>query len=251
VATPDIAETRRFYNAPDVSLIQSRGSASFMAVNIGSGYRGHPLHRATVDRFYSLRDKLPFRKMTQAEYNAFTPITDTTAGLVDITANPAGAALLPTDIGWKYVLSANAGEKALSEATTVGGTVLFTTYQPLDPDPRTPCHSQHRNRAYAFNVQSGKPALDLNNDGNITNADLFEVVNHDGILGNVNVVVLRGGLLDQYNAACQASGPLACRGEDTSSEGKLICQAGMHIMGRCVPIGDGGRNFWRKQADGG
>ena len=67
-----------------------------MTLSIGSGYRGHPLHRATQDRFYVLRDKNPFRKLTQSQYDVFPVITDSAAGLIDITSNPIGANLQPT-----------------------------------------------------------------------------------------------------------------------------------------------------------
>ena len=246
VAIPDILHTRRFYNGPDVALFESRGSSSYMTLSLGSGYRGHPLHRATRDRFYVLRDKNPFRKLTQSQYDALPVITDSTVSLIDITSNPLGANLQPADDGWKYTFSSNPGEKVLAEATTAGGTVMFTTYQPLDPDPAQPCRSQHRNRAYAFNVGSGRPALDLNNDNTLTNADLFEVINHAGIIGGINIAVLRGDLVRQYNEACEASGLVGC-----AEQSKLVCQVGMHIMGRCVPIGDGGRNYWRRKADSG
>jgi type IV pilus assembly protein PilY1 len=249
--TPDMLHTRRFYNAPDVALFESRGSASYMTLSIGSGYRGHPLHRATQDRFYVLRDKNPFRKLTQSQYNALSPITDSAAGLIDITSNPVGANLQPADLGWKYTFPSNTGEKVLAEATTAGNTVMFTTYQPLNPDPAQPCRSQHRNRAYAFNVGSGRPAFDLNDNNTITNADLFETINHAGIIGGVNITVLRGELLAEYNRACQESGPTACQGENSGQQGKVVCQVGMHIMGRCVPVGEGGRNFWRRRADSG
>src|SRR5690606_15384798 len=60
---PTIENTRRFYYAPDVALIQRRGADPYFSIAIGSGYRGHPLHTATRDRFYSLRDKEPFSRL--------------------------------------------------------------------------------------------------------------------------------------------------------------------------------------------
>jgi type IV pilus assembly protein PilY1 len=250
VGSPDIVHTRRFYNAPSVALYESRGVAPYFTVAIGSGYRGHPLHRATQDRFYSLRDRKPFSRMTQAEYNAFVPITDSTTGLIDITSNPMGANLATTDVGWKYSFTASGGEKVLSEATTLNNTVLFTTYQPLDPDPVQPCRSRHRNRAYAINSGSGQPALDLNRNNTMSNADVFEDIDHAGIVGSVNIAILRGDLVEEYNRMCAESGPNACPGEE-NSQGKAICQAGMHILGRCVATYEGGRNYWRRKADSG
>lgn len=251
VSPSTMADTRRFYNAPDVTLIQSRGAAPYMSVAIGSGYRGHPLNRQTTDRFYALRDLEPFRRYSNAEYTNGTVTTITESNLYQLPADTATSNVPisgPLRFGWKLVLPANTGEKVLSDATTAGGVVMFTTYQPLDPDPTSDaCRSRHRNRAYAINIGNGRPALDFDGNNNLTNADLFEVVNHDGILGGVNIAVLRGEILDEYKRQCGLHANNPC----TEDQAKLACIAGMHVLGRCVNIGDGGRSYWRKQADSG
>ena len=49
------ATRRRFYEAPDVvPFILDRKLV--ISVNIGSGYRGHPLDTGTEESFYSIRD---------------------------------------------------------------------------------------------------------------------------------------------------------------------------------------------------
>ena len=42
-ATPVRADNRRFYYAPDVALISTRGAKPYYNLAVGSGYRGHPL----------------------------------------------------------------------------------------------------------------------------------------------------------------------------------------------------------------
>src|SRR5688572_15627814 len=166
VASPNIVHTRRFYYAPDVTLVTSRGAAPYFNIAIGSGYRGHPLHRDTIDRFYSLRDHSPFLKRTQAEYNSLTAITDDTATLRDITANPTSSVVASTDVGWKLRLEASpaSGEKIISPVVSGGGDVLFSTYTPLDPSAAEPCRSLNRNRVCHLKLANGRPARDMNGD---------------------------------------------------------------------------------------
>jgi len=227
-----MSDTRRFYSAPDVALIQRRGADPYYNLAIGSGYRGHPLNTQTFDRFYSLRDKNPYAKFSTN--NAITPITEASAGMVNITSNPMGATVTNAAPGWMLVLdsaSAQTGEKVLNEATTVNGVILFSTYTPQAASGVDPCRPSSRNKVYALRADNGHPALDLNGDGAITNADMYESVIHEGILGGVNVGVLRGTLAD------------AVGGTPT------VCIAGMHILGKCVGVADSVRTYWRKDVD--
>src|SRR5262249_24803021 len=161
---PQLQDTRRFYYAPDVALIQRRGADPYYNLAIGSGYRGHPLNTATHDRFYSIRDKNPFGRLSQAQYDSLAPIAE--RDLVDITPDIANTAGPTTARGWKLELQLNGGwvgEKVLAEALTVNGVVLFPTYQPIAPadmDPCTPANGL--NRAYALQVDTGHPAVDFN-----------------------------------------------------------------------------------------
>ncbi len=84
LATPTDADARRFYYAPDVSVVTPRGSAPYLNIAIGSGYRGHPLFEDTQDRFYSIRDYQPFNRRTNTSFNSpWVPIQD--GDLVDVT----------------------------------------------------------------------------------------------------------------------------------------------------------------------
>jgi type IV pilus assembly protein PilY1 len=175
-AGSDPTDARRFYYAPDVSMLKQNGSA-FLNLAIGSGYRGHPLNEQIHDRFYSLRDLTPFARPTQSEYNSFALITDASTNLIDVTTDitptiPSGAA------GWKMDLSAPSwqGEKVLAESTTFAGTVIFTTYLPQAGDAVSGSNScvarQGRNRLYAVSALDGSPVLNRDNsadaDGNVS-----------------------------------------------------------------------------------
>jgi type IV pilus assembly protein PilY1 len=160
--------TRRFYNAPDAAFL-SDGGKTWISVSLGSGYRGHPLNTETQDRFYSLRDHLPFARLTQAQYDAATVITEADPNLFDIT-NDISPTIPPTATGWRLDLRRPGGgwtgEKSLSESRTIQNMIQFTTYEPNDdsqsnsnacrPAPGT-------NRLYTISAFTGAPVFDLEN----------------------------------------------------------------------------------------
>jgi len=231
-----VADNRRFYNAPDVSLINIRGTAPFFNIAIGSGYRGHPLNKQTVERFYSLRDMNPYAQLSQADYNNWKPILDTDGddsdqkGLVDVTADPAGTAVTSEASGWKLTLT-RAGEKVMSESTTVNNVLLFTTFQPTSTTGAGACYPTAVNRVYALTAFGGKPAINFKEgtagDEELTNEDIStELKQKDTIVGDVAVAVQRD--------------------EQSSIAPPTICLAGMEVLKKCVDIGGTIRTFWNR-----
>jgi len=163
--THPIETTRRFYSAPDVSFL-SQGGRTWLNIALGSGYRGHPLNTQVQDRFYSLRDHLPFARLTQAQYDAATVLTEADTTLIDITDTitptiPPGAA------GWRLDLKRPSGswtgEKSLSEARTIENMIQFTTYEPNSSS--TPASNScspgfGTNRLYTISAFTGAPVYD-------------------------------------------------------------------------------------------
>ena len=226
------SEARRFYNAPDVALVQRRAEDPYYNIAIGSGYRGHPLDTVTQDRFYAIRDKSPYARLSQVAYNAITPVVD--GDLVDITANPAGSTVSPGQPGWKFILPnqpGRSGEKVLAEATTVNNVLLFTTFQPLPASGTDPCYPANINRAYAMFADSGKPALDFNDDGVLDNNDISVDLNQAGIVGEISVALIRQANPDP--ATPPGSPP-------------TVCVAGVEVLKKCVSAGGTIRTFWQR-----
>ncbi len=164
---PD-ATTRRFYSAPDVSFLSS-GGRTWINIGIGSGYRGHPLNLLTQDRFYSLRDHRPFARLTQAQYNASTVITEADVNLIDVTDDIAPT-IPPGASGWRMDLrrpsAAWTGEKSLSEARTVQSWIQFSTYEPNSASTvvSTSCSpAVGTNRLYTVSAYTGAPVLNREN----------------------------------------------------------------------------------------
>jgi type IV pilus assembly protein PilY1 len=235
--SPSNLNNRRFYNAPDVSLVQKRGEAPFYNIAIGSGYRGHPLDRTTEERFYSLRDMNPFSVITQDDYDDRTPfgvIKDDDLGLVEVSANPAGSTVTTSSKGWKYTFNRNGdGEKVLAEATTIDGVVLFPTYEPVEPGEANPCAPTSINRVYALTAFAGKPAINFQDanqeDKDLGNEDVFTQLGQQGILGAVNVALLRGG-----------------NGGGSPNAPRTVCLAGVEVLRRCVDVGGTVRTYWQR-----
>jgi type IV pilus assembly protein PilY1 len=168
----NIVDNRRFYNAPDVSLLKADGRL-FINLAIGSGYRGHPLNQQTHDRFYSIRDYQPFTVLTQTDYDTnITVTTEASSGFMDLTTNvnptmPVGSP------GWKIDLSAPSwrGEKVLAEARTFGGTVLFTTFTPASSSFTSCTATAGSNSLYAVSALDGKPFADRDGDSTLEASD--------------------------------------------------------------------------------
>lgn len=169
-AAPDLAETRRFYSAPDVAIVNSRGY-DFLHVGIGSGSRGNPLGTHVEDRFYALRD-YGFGRRTQAQFDSLAIIDDSSLTPIT-TANtsvPQGASA-----GWRFELSGGPGEKVLAEARTFNNEIIFTTFRPGSSGAGcTPAVGT--NRVYRMSVFNAAPVLNLDgsaDETNLTMADLY------------------------------------------------------------------------------
>lgn len=253
-ATHVPANNRRFYSAPDVAAIKDPGSAPFLNIAIGSGYRGHPLNQTIRDRFYSIRDMSGFTALTQAQYDALTIITETTPAasgvplLVDITSDleptmPANA------VGWRLNLNSPSatwrGEKVLGEATTINNAVIFTTYTPSTGIPADPCApTLGTNRAYAVNVRDGSPVLI---DGAADVTDRYEDFTFGGIAGDISTMILGVEPIPCEGDDC----PEPCEGEDCpdpdrGGQTNLVCLAGVTVLDICRDFNSRIKTYWRE-----
>jgi type IV pilus assembly protein PilY1 len=161
LATPTLADTRRFYYAPDVALA-STNAYNYLHIGIGSGYRAHPNETDNHNAFYALRDYKTFAPMTQAEYDALTPIVP--ANLVDVTTD-AAANVPQGSPGWRLDLTGGGGwngEKVIAETRTFDNRVYVTTYRPGTSGVN--CYpALGTNRQYVMSLFTGAPVN--NRDG--------------------------------------------------------------------------------------
>lgn len=235
------SDARRFFHAPDVALIQHRGAGPYFNLAIGSGDRANPFDALAHDRFYSLRDRNPFMPISQSMYDALTPVTDD--NLFDIT-DGVGTAAVPTSAsGWRLDLRLNGGwfgEKALVEALTVDGIILFTTYQP--PSDASSC-SAGINRVYALRADNGDPAIDFNDDGIVTTTDAAMHLTQTGIAGEVNLIIP-----SHANPNGTDPGGIPTPPGEERPDVRVQCAVGAEAMHACVTSEGLLRTFWRRDS---
>jgi type IV pilus assembly protein PilY1 len=170
-ASPSLADTRRFYYAPDVAVVNTR-TENFIHIGIGSGYRAHPLSTSNNDRFYALRD-YNIGPLTQAQYNALPIITD--GSLVPVTA--VNTTVPHGGPGWRLDLNLGGtlGEKVLAEARTYNNEVIFSTFMPGTSG--NSCQPQlGTNRIYQMSIFNGTPVTNLDGSSDpstLTMSDLY------------------------------------------------------------------------------
>jgi type IV pilus assembly protein PilY1 len=153
--TPTAAETRRFYNAPDVSLvtddIQQR---RYVAISVGSGYRAHPFDLTASDRFYSIRDADVFNQLSQNDYDTYTIIDE--GDLVEVSGKTQ-TIITVNDSGWKFTLPSN--EKVLADSLTFDDQIFFVSFTP-DTDAAATCASgKGTNFLYRMSIVNGDPVV--------------------------------------------------------------------------------------------
>jgi len=172
------SEVRRFYATPDVVLVNClRGT--FLALNIGSGYRGHPLDTDVDDAFFSVRDANVYLPVATGDY---ADIEVDAGDLLDITDDPT--ATVPVDqAGWRLRMVEDEGEKILNSAITFSNTIFFTSFAPSE---RVSACSGGLgvNRAYQVDACNGWPVNNLDGSsepGPLSTDDRFRLLSQTGI----------------------------------------------------------------------
>jgi type IV pilus assembly protein PilY1 len=189
-------DNRRFYHAPDVSVLKE-GGRSNLAIVVGSGWQAHPLDTTIEDRLYMIKssDVLEPPRNLEGVVEYVTLVEDD--DLYDATENKLGAVsgensnaereqahkdyygyideetgeYYPPMNGW-YIRFTNTGEKSLASTLTVDGEVYYTTYEPT-PTTIGCIYSAGIPRLYHINLLDATPIknyLDLNQDTKLTAA---------------------------------------------------------------------------------
>ena len=156
VGDPD---TRRFYTSPDVSIFNDNAqNRRFLAVSIGSGYRAGPLDNVNIDRFYSIRDRKVFTRMTQEQYDDSERRIVGDDDLVEVSGQ-IGTVIGQDQDGWRFTLPDN--QKVLSNSVTFNNEVFFVAFSPNNEDASTCSPGAGRNFLYRVSVVNGDPIGDL------------------------------------------------------------------------------------------
>ena len=197
---PSAAQTRRFYNAPDISLItDNHQQKRYIAISIGSGYRAHPFDTSADDRFFTIRDPDVFKPLTQHDYDNYSIITD--ADLIEV-AGRTQTVVGVDDHGWMLTLPPT--EKVLTESFTFNDQVYFISFDPgLKSD--ADCRSlPGENNLYRLNVLNGDPVA--------ADAARYEMLQQGGI-APAPTILFPDPAIDCSGDQCTVR-PLACFGEE-------------------------------------
>ncbi len=172
------SDVRRFYATPDAVLVNClRGT--FLALNIGSGYRGHPLDTDVNDAFFSVRDANVYLPIAPEDY---ADIEIGVEDLLDITTDPT--ATVPVDqAGWLLRMVEDPGEKILNSGVTFNNTIFFTSFAPGEQVSAC-AGGLGVNRAYQVDACNGRPVNNL--DGStepapLSTDDRFRLLTQTGI----------------------------------------------------------------------
>ena len=153
--TPALADTRRFYNAPDVSLITDKQQQRrFIAVSVGSGYRAHPFDLSASDRFFSVRDGDVFNQLSQNDYDTYPIITD--GDLVEVSGQTQ-VVVTAADGGWQFTLPGN--EKVLADSFTFDDQIFFVAFTPDSNAAATCASGKGTNFLYRMSAVNGDPIV--------------------------------------------------------------------------------------------
>ena len=158
--TTTAADVRRFYNTPDVVNV-IRNLNIFLAINIGSGYRAHPLDEGVDDEFFSIRDFHSTQVIPTSDYDTQAFPLITREDLIDITGN-ATQVLEPSDLGWRLGMVQDAGEKILGESLTVDNTVFFNSFAPT-ASVQSCLPGAGLNRNYRVSILDGRALTNMDN----------------------------------------------------------------------------------------
>lgn len=196
VAGSTLADKRRFYNKPDVSLVKDENNGDYLAISLGSGHRAHPKSTTAVNNhFYVFKNRYPYSTPPLIdkdnpgdgpEYNMATLSSTDDLKLSNVTTVMNGGGVsaslqdeLNRGAGF-YVTLSSGGEKVLADSFTFYGAVLFSTFKPNDDSETTDrCGANlGQARLYALNVMNGKPILSLDGELGLESSNLLS---HSGI----------------------------------------------------------------------
>lgn len=202
---------RKFLNKPDVVF-----GSDYDAVLLGSGDREHPFETTVTNRFYMLKDTNVGLNGDYICATADVGRACVDSDLEDVTGSSAPAS---TGNGWYVTLSA--GEKVVGSAITVFGTTFFGTNRPTPPEAGVCSSNLGEARLYAVGFDTGIPSADINADGVVDSADLFEEVPGGGFPPPpvyARVEVEDGNKKKQVDVVCTGSHCLSPGGVTTTTK---------------------------------
>lgn len=245
----DKANDRRFLNTPD--LVQDRDDIGpYDGVILGSGDREDPLDvgGVTDNWFYVIKDRnigvgASTDSSLQHDTATLTDITDVCVPSGTTEAVPCTTGTRSS--GWKLHLNQASGEKNLSAALTISGTIYFTTYLKAGTSEDDTCGpAEGSGLLYAVKLDNGAPAYNYDlDDGSVDNP---------GSAGDRTNALDSGGIPSQVVylpplPPCTGTGcPPPPEDEECPSGGDIVLPDGS--VQRVCPLTPK-PTFWRRRED--
>jgi type IV pilus assembly protein PilY1 len=192
----DTAETNRhFYYGPDVTEI-ALGDELYYGIALGSGWRASPLDTVVEDNFYMLKDSGVFNRDVNGNYTFMQTVYE--SGMYNATSHALNSSdegereLASQDFankaGWYLNLTTN-GEKVLSSPLIIDYKVFFTTYVPAVSSTSACAPPTGNSRAYLVSMFNGNAVTDVNNDGEVNDADRSAELKQTGIAPETKILI--------------------------------------------------------------
>ncbi len=193
------SNNRRFYYAPDASMVRLPGELPYVSVAIGSGYRAHPKEIDVVQNyFYMIKDKSVLsedkdaRIFKDVDMSNLVDVTnlfgvDATSAIAGTsTTAGTGAQTTAGKDGWYIKLDKAKGEKVIQRSTTFNHVIMFTSYMPAESEEgENQCSTGRaqnigRSRFYGVSVTNGSP-IRSNLTDPVSATDRYTLLNAGGI----------------------------------------------------------------------
>ncbi len=215
IASPAPSDTRRVYNTPDVALfLDTAQNRRFLSINIGTGYRAHPLDTSATDVFYSFRDPAVFNRLSQLDYTNYDVAT--IDDFVEVSGSTQ-AVVTAGDRGWKFTLPEN--QMVLSNSSIFDGQVFFVAFAP-DTVAASDCTvTVGRNFLYRMSILNGDPIVEMISEVSDEIADSLRVTElKQGGIAPAPQFLFPSPEADCEGAACSPP-PVGCVGVECFDPG--------------------------------
>jgi len=181
------SNSRRFYHQPDVKLDNGK-----LVVNIGSGYRAHPLDTQVKDRMYSIQTTLADNKMALKESD-LVRVNDYFDGKAISKKIADGSK------GW-FIELQEAGEKIISTPLTERGRVIFNSYVPNVSTVKC-APAIGKNKIYDLHLLDATPvSMKLGDVFSYSEGSFFTLSKGQGISGSPELICLADRCWVQYSS---------------------------------------------------
>ena len=190
-----VESNRKFYYGPDVTEI-ALGDELYYGIALGSGWRASPLDTVVEDNFYMLKDSGVFNRDVNGNYTFMQTVYE--SGMYNATSHALNSSdegereLASQDFankaGWYLNLTTN-GEKVLSSPLIINYKVFFTTYVPAVSSTSACAPPTGNSRAYLVSMFNGNAVTDVNNDGEVNDADRSAELKQTGIAPETKILI--------------------------------------------------------------